>query len=133
MMIFKNVFFGCFLSVFLTVFTAFAAAGQPERMWVWGIVVDEAGEPMPGAIVLVKGTIDRGAITDTVGRYTLNASVGETLEFRFLGCYTEERVVSGEGDRVDVALRWQETDIDSDPIPSGVTGKNRQRYFLRNH
>ena len=55
------------------------AAQQNKK--VTGVVTDSAGQPIPGANVLQKGTTN-GAITDMDGKYTLN--VPKTLLWLFL-------------------------------------------------
>ena len=52
-----------------------------------GKVVDSKGEPLIGASVVVKGTT-RGTVTDIDGKFSIQAAVGETLEFTYLG-YTK--------------------------------------------
>lgn len=51
---------------------------------ITGRVVDVSGEPIIGASVLVKGS-GTGAVTDIDGNFTVNASVGSTLEISFIG------------------------------------------------
>ncbi len=57
---------------------------------VKGVVSDETGEPLTGAVVSIPGT-SRGTSTDIDGAYTIRASVGETLEFAFIG-YDKQQV-----------------------------------------
>lgn len=52
-----------------------------------GTVVDSKGEPLIGATVLVQGTT-LGTITDVEGKFSVQASVGATLEFSYLGYST---------------------------------------------
>jgi TonB-dependent starch-binding outer membrane protein SusC len=54
--------------------------------------VTESGQPLPGVTVLVKGTT-RGTQTDFDGKYSIRASVGETLEFSYVGQKTQNIVV----------------------------------------
>ncbi|MGP1624172.1 SusC/RagA family TonB-linked outer membrane protein [Bacteroides heparinolyticus] len=51
---------------------------------ITGKVVDASGEPVIGASVLVKGS-GTGTVTDIDGNFTVNASVGSTLEISFIG------------------------------------------------
>ena len=62
---------------------------------ITGIVKDETGEPIIGATVLVKGTIN-GALTDMDGKYSIQAKEGETLEFRYIGYKSIEQKVKKE-------------------------------------
>jgi len=70
---------------------------------VSGTVVDEKGEVLPGANVLVKGTTV-GTTTDATGAYTLTVS-GENpiLIFSFIG-YTSKEVAVNNRTRIDVNL-----------------------------
>lgn len=68
-----------------------------------GKVVDESGESLIGATVLVKGTTT-GAVTDIDGNYTIQAPEGRnTLEFSYTGYATQE-VEIGSSNVVDVTM-----------------------------
>ena len=62
---------------------------------VSGLVKDDNGEPLPGVSVQIKGTT-KGGITDLDGKYSVNASEGETLVFSFVGFTTKETLVGSE-------------------------------------
>lgn len=66
------------------------AFSQGAGGMVKGVVSDETGEPLTGAVVSIPGT-SRGTSTDIDGAYTIRASVGETLEFAFIG-YDKQQV-----------------------------------------
>jgi len=51
---------------------------------VTGKVTNEAGDPLSGVSVLVKGTA-RGTTTSETGSFSISVDVGETLEFTFVG------------------------------------------------
>ena len=55
---------------------------------VKGRVVDENGNPLPGATIVIHGT-SMGVATDADGRYTINAKPDDVLVFSFVG-YKEE-------------------------------------------
>ena len=60
-----------------------------------GLVLDEQGQPLPGATVLVKGTTI-GTTTDMEGRYSLTLpTTAKTLVFYFIGMRTEELPIQG--------------------------------------
>lgn len=72
-----------FLSLFAMLFCNFEANAQ--SITVKGIVTDSSdNSPIPGVSVLVKGTT-RGTSTDFDGNYSINAEIGETLVFAYLG------------------------------------------------
>ncbi|OIQ37964.1 MAG: SusC/RagA family TonB-linked outer membrane protein [Bacteroidetes bacterium MedPE-SWsnd-G1] len=66
-----------------------------------GNVTDETG-PLPGVSVLIKGTTT-GAETDFDGNYSIEASVGDVLQFSFIGMTTQEITV-GNANTINVVL-----------------------------
>lgn len=66
-----------------------AVAITQQSQTIKGTVVDNTGEPVIGANVLVKGTTT-GVITDIDGNFTLEAPVGSTLVISFIGYETRE-------------------------------------------
>lgn len=97
----KNNYLFLFLSVFLL--TGMTMYGQQKT--ISGTVVDEQGIPLPGVNVLVKGTTT-GVQTNFDGKYSLNAELGQTLVFSFIGYKTEE-VEVGSSNTIDVILGTQ--------------------------
>jgi len=68
-----------------------------------GRVVDDTGTPLPGASVVLKGTII-GTVTDGEGNYTINVPDGNaTLEFSFVGYLTQE-IVAGNQTIINVEM-----------------------------
>ena len=67
-----------------------------------GKIVDESGEPLPGASITVKGTY-RGVSADFDGNYSIQASQGEVLEFSFVGMKDKTQTV-GSSNTVNVTL-----------------------------
>lgn len=62
-------------------------------------VVDESGEPVIGANVLVKSS-NTGSITDLDGKATVNVSQGELIQISYVGFTTQEMRVKGSTLRV---------------------------------
>ncbi len=75
---------------------------QSVQNIVRGRVSDDQGLPLPGASVVVKGTLT-GTVTDASGYYILNAKKGEILVFSFIGFTSLEIVVKDEA-IIDVTL-----------------------------
>jgi TonB-linked SusC/RagA family outer membrane protein len=75
---------------------------------VSGVVRDENGDPMPGAIVVVKlggadGTVSTSVLTDASGRYSIECGEKDYLAVHFLGY--DETVVPAKGKRtIDFTL-----------------------------
>ena len=79
-----------------------AEAGQSDRT-VSGIVVDSNREPVAGASVVVKGTLN-GTATDANGHFELTVNDGDVLEVSFLGFATAD-VTVGTRSSMTVTLR----------------------------
>ena len=62
---------------------------------VTGRVVDEKGNPIPGATVLIQGTTP-GVATDADGRYTINTRPEDALRISFIGYKTEVVPLKGK-------------------------------------
>ncbi|AIG29458.1 von Willebrand factor A [Flavobacterium psychrophilum] len=69
---------------------------------ITGIVADASG-PMPGVNVMVKET-KKGTSTDFDGSYKIQANVGETLVYSFIGMNDETRVV-GTSTVINVSMK----------------------------
>lgn len=65
---------------------------QQSKIVVSGLLTDENGDPIIGASVLEKGS-SNGVITDVDGRYKITISPNATLQFRYIGYNTEEKVI----------------------------------------
>ncbi|WP_301069515.1 carboxypeptidase-like regulatory domain-containing protein, partial [uncultured Duncaniella sp.] len=71
---------------------------------VTGTVVDEAGEPLPGATVLIKGRAGEGTATDVDGHFILHISDPScTLSVSYVGMLTKE-VKASTGQPLDISL-----------------------------
>lgn len=76
------------LTMFLALF--FIGIGLAvAQTQVRGTVVDEAGEPVIGATIQVKGT-SQGTVSDIDGNFTLSAPAGGTLVISYVGYQTQE-------------------------------------------
>ncbi|WP_051269619.1 SusC/RagA family TonB-linked outer membrane protein [Flavobacterium suncheonense] len=72
--------------------------------------VTEAGLPLPGVSVVVKGTT-RGTQTDMDGNYTIAAKTGESLVFSFIGM-KDQTIVVGAASKINVAMAAEATAIE---------------------
>ncbi|CUN38995.1 TonB-dependent receptor [Bacteroides finegoldii] len=76
---------------------------QPAKaIQIKGTVKDALGEPLIGVSVLVKGT-SNGTVTDLDGRFSLNVSVGDILEFSYVG-YAAQSVTVKNATPLDIVL-----------------------------
>ena len=69
---------------------------------VKGTVVDETGEPVIGATVLiVGGSASQGTITDMDGNFSINVKPGQKLKITYIG-YDESIVAAKDGMKVQM-------------------------------
>jgi TonB-linked SusC/RagA family outer membrane protein len=84
-----------FSRLLLTLVIVFAFCGNlfAQNLTVRGIVLDNVGQPLPGASVTVKGTT-RGTTTSVEGRFTISVEKGQTLVIKSIGFVTAEEVIN---------------------------------------
>ena len=95
-------------------FTAFLFGIAPALAdTVKGTVVDDTGEPLTGATVVLKGQKAVGTSTDIDGRYSINVpdSKKAVLVFSFIGMHPREEKVNGRS-TVDVVLESNTAQLD---------------------
>ncbi|MFV0565146.1 MAG: SusC/RagA family TonB-linked outer membrane protein [Flavobacteriaceae bacterium] len=82
----------------------FASIGiYAQNVDIKGKVTDDAGEPLPGVSIIVKGTT-RGVTTDFDGNYNLSATKGETVVFSYVG-FTNQEITVGSQTNINVQLK----------------------------
>lgn len=74
-----------------------------QQKTIRGVITDEANQPLSGVTVLVKGT-SISTTTAAEGRFTIAASVGQTLVFTLVGFQPQELPV-GEEAALSVQLK----------------------------
>lgn len=84
---------------------------------VKGMVIDEEGEPLIGATIMVKGT-QTGTVTDIDGKFSLEDVLGKTLVFSYIGYENQEVTAS---DNMQIVMKSSSALIDE----IVVTGMSR--------
>src|SRR5690349_3936314 len=79
-----------------------AAPAFAQEKSVTGKVMDEAGTPLQGASVVIKGT-STGTVTNASGNYSIRVAPGQVLTYRYIGSLPTERTV-GAANVIDVRL-----------------------------
>lgn len=82
------------ISLCVSLMALFAAPAFAQNQTVKGTVVDENGEPIIGASVVVAGQAGSGVITDFDGNYSISVPKGGKVTISFIG-YTSQTVVPG--------------------------------------
>ena len=94
---------------------------EPRHTTVKGRVVDETGQPVPGATIVLKGST-LGTSADSEGRFTLSVPQGKEIVLRisFVGMRTEEAVYrqSAEGEEWRVVMRAEDTELNEVTVVS---------------
>ncbi|MFR1239836.1 MAG: carboxypeptidase-like regulatory domain-containing protein [Butyricimonas faecihominis] len=86
-----------------------------------GRVVDENGNPIPGATVLIQGT-SQGVATNMDGRYTINVRPTDALRVSFIGYKTAIVELKGKT-KVNVRLNPEEQNLDEVQVVAFGTQK----------
>lgn len=79
------------------------ATKAPSNNVITGIVTDEKGESLIGVTVTLKGTKE-GTHTDHEGKFTINAPIGSTLVFSYIGFIAMEVAVK-DSKPLDIILK----------------------------
>lgn len=100
-----------------------AAAQEPHSVIVSGVVVDEGGEAVAGAGVLVKGTAT-GTVTDFDGRFILDGGIayGSAIIVSALGYETYEFAADGR-EQTRIVLKSDSMMIDETVVVGFGTAK----------
>ena len=82
---------------------------QQQNLKVSGVVTDEAGGPLIGVSVLVKGTT-LGNITDLNGRFSLDVPEGSILEISYIGYKTQS--IKAQREPMNIVLKEDAQKLD---------------------
>ena len=80
-----------------------AAPAAPTTRTQAGRVLDEAGQPLVGATILLKGS-SKGTSTDANGNYSLEVPGGDDTFLIGYGGYTDETATAHDGQPLNVTL-----------------------------
>ncbi|MDB4921735.1 TonB-dependent receptor [Mucilaginibacter sp.] len=103
---FKRLLQYCIAS-FLFLLMCTSAIAQTSS--IKGVVLDEQKLPMPGVTVKLKGTTT-GTVTSVDGQFSINAALGQTLVFSFLG-YSQQEVTIKDLKTITVNLAANATNM----------------------
>jgi TonB-linked SusC/RagA family outer membrane protein len=111
----------CFLWVLAMVASTQTALAQATK--IQGVVLSKEG-PVPGATIMVEGTT-RGVVSDSDGKYSIEAKAGEVLVFSFIG-FATQKVTVGAKTQINVTLGFDEKSLDEIVVVGyGQTQNNR--------
>lgn len=86
---------------------------QQEPIQIAGIVLDEHGDPLPGANISVKGKEKTGTITDMDGNFSMKSLAPKTtLIVSFMGYKSKEIVVAQTDKKMRISLEPDSESLD---------------------
>ena len=104
--------------ILLSTITAQAQSGN-----IHGTVIDEDGEPIIGATVMLKGT-KTGVVTDVEGKFAISAERGKTLVFTYIG-YDKTEMKAKDGMRV--VMRASDTSLE-EVVVTGIMKQDKRLF-----
>jgi len=100
------------LSLFVGMATTLSYAATQSQIRVEGIVVDQNGEAVVGASVLLKGASNTGTATDADGKFSINAPSNGTLSVICIGFTSQEIAINGKAN-LEIVLSEDSTLLDA--------------------
>lgn len=120
----KNVNYRIYKPILTLLLGSFLSLGAfAQSVTVKGTVKDAQGEPIIGTNVIIKGTF-QGTTTDINGNYTLPASKGDTLLYKFIG-YRDGMAVVGDDPVINIILVEESENLDEVVVIGYATGSKR--------
>lgn len=112
------------LSVICFIILAVNVSAQKKMVEVSGTIVDELGNPMIGATIVVKDKPGLGVASDIEGKYKIKVEAFQYLVFSYIGYETQEHLVKDKEMTLDIKMEESKETI-LDEIT--VTGTGPQK------
>ena len=98
---------------------------------VSGIIKDETGQTLPGAIVISKIS-NKKTMSDIDGKYSLKVSINDTLTFSYVGLKPQK--IIADKDTINVEMQIDSRNIGREVVyitykPKKLTAKNIKKVF----
>lgn len=93
-----------FLMIVSSILLSFVEVKAQEVKTVNGSITGEAGEALQGVSVAVKNSATGGATTDALGKFSIQAGIGDILVFTHVGYQTVETAVTGTQSSLNVSM-----------------------------
>ncbi|WP_080902973.1 TonB-dependent receptor [Parabacteroides sp. Marseille-P3160] len=125
----KKIMYHSFLLFLLSIISLNGYAGENYKvsessqngMIIKGKIIDQNGQPLPGANVTIEGTT-KGVITDSEGYYVIEAKKGDVLVFSFIS-FQQQKITVSNKSAIDVTMMEETTTLDE----AVVVGMGTQR------
>lgn len=93
-----------------------------DRMAVTGMVSDQAGAPLPGVGIMIKGTLT-GVTTASDGTYSIIADKGDVLVYSFIGMESQE-IEIGDTNLINVTMK-EDSEVLDEAVSIGYGTQSR--------
>ena len=107
------------MSLLLSYFPSYA-----QEKTITGMVTGDDTRPLPGVTVTVKET-KKTSVTDAVGKFSIVANVGQTLQISYVGHSTQELVVGTNSNVVTIQLVGAVTNTLNDVVVVGYGAQKK--------
>ena len=94
-----------------------------------GKITDENNQGLPGASILVKGTVN-GTISDSDGNYQLNVPEGAILIISYVGYVSQEVVISSNKTVIDIQMVLDADLLELEEVVVTAFGLKREKKAL---
>jgi TonB-linked SusC/RagA family outer membrane protein len=111
-----------FLVLLLALMTQITFA---QERAVSGLVSDNAGLPLPGVSVLIKGT-KVGTQTDFDGKYTIKVAPSQTLVFSYIGMRSQELLANSSS----INVKLKDASVELESVVVTAQGIKREKKSL---
>lgn len=112
------------LLLFCSMLIMLAAAAFAQSRQITGTVADKDGQLLPGVSVTVLET-QKATSTDTKGKFSIQASVGQTLRFSFVGVKAVTVKLTAETNNLNIAFKENSTDL-NEVVVTGYTSERKK-------
>lgn len=102
-----------------------AFAQQKETLTIAGTVMDDTGEPLPGASVYIKDKPSAGTVSDVEGKFRIKVEYGDHLVFSFVGFESVEYVSVKSVSNLQIKFKEQGVGLD-EFVVVGLGAKERK-------
>jgi len=89
----------------------FAQVSMAQTKTITGTIIDGNGVPVPGVNIIVQNT-DIGTQSDFDGNYSIQAEVGQTIIYSYLGFVTQERTITNSSTAINLTMEESAAELD---------------------
>lgn len=102
----------------------FVLTATAQTITVTGTVIDDLGEPLPGATVIVKDAKGLGTTTDIDGKYSIKVEQYKTLVFSYMGFESQEFLVKDQK-VIDVKMAESKVSAMDEVVVTGMQAQKK--------